>query len=614
MPDNHETTNTPNSLRGVGPYGPNGPEAEFRIPNSKKFDPITLEILWRRLVSIVDEADASVARTAFSSLLRDAHDYTCMFTDSRGQELVQGTFCTPGQAGAMALGVKTLINSIALDNYQPGDVFIVNDPWLLAGHLNDVCVMTPIFYRERPVAFTACVFHHSDIGGRVASDNRQVYEEGIFIPPLKLYEAGVLNESVLELIRWNVRTPEEVTGDIRSQVAANHVCAQKVIEMLEDEGLNTLDDLADEIIDRTEKSMRAAISKIPNGVYPYEGIIEGAGKWDDIAIKVTVAVKDSDIHIDFDGTSSQVDWGGNVVYNFTYAYVFMAVKSAFDPDIPINEGAIRPVKMTAPEGTVVNCKFPAAVAARMQIGHFMTEMVFKALAAATPDNIIAESGGTPAQTNIFYGKRYNAAPWLTMIIRGGGLGAGSRMDGHHCAIFPANGANTPVEIFESDTPLIVEERSLVCDSGGPGKMRGGLGRKMTIRVPDDDYAPQGPTSIAVQAGRYKYPPRGLFGAGPGFGARFLVNEQPGDPSGLTLCLPGDVILFDSAGGGGYGDPLQRDPQAVAADVVNGYVSIEKAREDYGVVIDPATLRVDAAETEKLRTERYSKIEDCRLKI
>jgi len=576
------------------------------IPNSKKFDPITLEILWRRLVSIVDEADASVARTAFSSLLRDAHDYTCMFTDSRGQELVQGTFCTPGQAGAMALGVKTLINSIALDAYQPGDVFIVNDPWLLAGHLNDVCVMTPIFYRERPVAFTACVFHHSDIGGRVASDNRQVYEEGIFIPPLKLYAAGVLNESVLELIRWNVRTPEEVTGDIRSQVAANHVCAQKVIEMLEDEGLDTLDDLADEIIDRTEKSMRAAISKIPNGVYPYEGIIEGAGKREDIAIKVTVAVNDSDIHIDFDGTSSQVDWGGNVVYNFTYAYVFMAVKSAFDPDIPINEGAIRPVKMTAPEGSVVNCKFPAAVAARMQIGHFMTEMVFKALAVATPDNIIAESGGTPAQTNIFYGKRYNAAPWLTMIIRGGGLGAGSRMDGHHCAIFPANGANTPVEIFESDTPLIVEERSLVCDSGGPGKMRGGLGRKMTIRVPDDDYAPQGPTSIAVQAGRYKYPPHGLFGAGPGSGARFLVNEQTGDPSGLTLCSDGDVIRFDSAGGGGYGDPLQREPQAVEADVVNGYVSIEKAREDYGVLINPATLKVDAVETEKLRAGRNNK--------
>jgi len=578
------------------------PQSAIRNPQST-FDPITLEILWRRLVSIVDEADASVARTAFSSLLRDAHDYTCMFTDSRGQELVQGTFCTPGQAGAMALGVKNLINSIPLNDYRPGDVFIVNDPWLLAGHLNDVCVMSPIFYKARPVAFTACVFHHSDIGGRVASDNRQVYEEGLFIPPLKLYDGGILNEGILDLIRWNVRTPEEVTGDIRSQVAANHVCAQKVIEMLADEGLDTLDDLADEIIDLTEKSMRKAIAGIPNGVYPHEGIIEGAGQREDIRIKLTVEVKDSDIHIDFGGTSSQVDWGGNVVYNFTYAYVFMAVKSAFDPDIPINEGAIRPVKMTAPEGTVVNCKFPAAVAARMQIGHFMTEMVFKALAHATPDNIIAESGGTPAQTNIFYGKRYNGNPWLTMIIRGGGLGGSSRMDGHHCAIFPANGANTPVEIFESDTPLIVEERSLICDSGGPGKMRGGLGRKMVLRVPDDEYAPEGPTSIAVQAGRFKYAPRGLFGADPGAIAQFLINGQSGDPSGLTLCRNGDVIQFQSAGGGGYGDPLQRDPAAVEADVHNGYVSIEQAKEGYGVVIDPASLSVDPAGTGKLRAER-----------
>jgi N-methylhydantoinase B len=586
MPDNGGTKNIPHSA--------------FRIPNSRDFDPITLEILWRRLVSIVDEADASVARTAFSSLLRDAHDYTCMFTDSRGQELVQGTFCTPGQAGAMALGVKKLINSIAYEDYRPGDVFIVNDPWLLAGHLNDVCVMSPIFYKERPVAFTACVFHHSDIGGRVASDNREVYEEGIFIPPLKLYDAGVLNESVLELIRWNVRTPEEVTGDIRSQVAANHVCAQKVIEMLEDEGLDTLDELADEIIDRTEKSMREAISGIPNGIYPYEGIIEGAGKRADISIKLTVEVNESEVHIKFDGTSPQVDWGGNVVYNFTYAYVFMAVKSAFDPDIPINEGATRPIKMTAPEGTVVNCKFPAAVAARMQIGHFMTEMVFKALSEAMPDNIIAESGGTPAQTNILYGKRADDRSWLTMIIRGGGLGASSRMDGHHCAIFPANGANTPVEIFESDTPLIVAERSLTCDSGGPGQMRGGLGRKMIIRVPDDEFAPSGPTSIALQAGRFKYAPGGMFGAESGARAQFLVNDEAGDPSGLTLCRPGDVIQFHSAGGGGYGDPFGRDPGAVEQDVRNGYVSIEKAREEYGVVVEPDSLKVDLAETDSLR--------------
>jgi N-methylhydantoinase B len=569
----------------------------------KKFDPITLEILWRRLVSIVDEADASVARTAFSSLLRDAHDYTCMFTDSRGQELVQGTFCTPGQAGAMALGVKKIITSIPLADYRPGDVFIVNDPWLLAGHLNDVCVLSPIFFKGRPVAFTACVFHHGDIGGRVSSDNREVHEEGLFIPLIRLYDSGRLNEEVLRMIRWNVRTPDEVTGDIRSQVAANHVCSQKIIEMMEDEGLNTLDDLADEIISRTERSMRAAIARIPDGTYPYEGVIEGAGKRSNVHIRLCVAVAGSDIRVDFSGTSPQVDWGGNVVYNFTYAYVFMAIKSAFDPDIPINEGAIRPVTMTAPEGCVVNCRFPAAVAARMQIGHFMTEMVFKALAEATPHNVMAGSGGTPAQTNIFYGKRHNGKAWHTMIIRGGGLGASSRMDGHHCAIFPANGANTPVEIFESDTPLIVEQRGLVPDSGGAGRMRGGLGRKMVIRIPDDSFGPQPPVTVAVQAGRFRYPPEGLFGGGPGSKAQFVRNRQPADPSGLTLGTGGDVLEFHSAGGGGYGNPRERDPAAVESDVLSGYVSIERAKDDYAVVIDPDTLRADLAATLKLRKEK-----------
>ncbi len=434
----------------------------------------------------------------------------------------------------------------------------------------------------------------------MSSDNREVFEEGIYIPVTKLYDTGKLNEALLNMIRWNVRTPEEVTGDIRSQVAANHVCAKKIIEMLEDEGLDTLDDLADEIIKRTEASMRSAIEKIADGTYAHEGIIEGAGARPDISIKLTVKVDGSDIHVDFNGTSPQVDWGVNVVYNFTYAYVFMAIKSAFDPDIPINEGAIRPIKMTAPEGTVINCSFPAAVAARMQVGHFMTEMVFNALSTAAPDNIIAGSGGTPAQTNILYGKRANGKPWHTMIIRGGGMGASSRFDGHHCAIFPANGANTPVEILESDTPLIIEERGLVMDSGGPGEHRGGIGRQTIIRVPEDGENSPQRTTIALQAGRFVYPPEGIFDGKNGSKAKFLKNNADADPSGLTFCDPGDRISFVSAGGGGYGEPFKRDPKAVERDVRYGYVSIEKAKQDYGVIIEPDSLTLDLPETLQLR--------------
>jgi N-methylhydantoinase B len=237
----------------------------------------------------------------------------------------------------------------------------------------------------------------------------------------------------------------------------------------------------------------------------------------------------------------------------------------------------------------------------MQVGHFMTEMVYRALSGATPDRVMADSGGTPAQTNIFYGRRYDGRPWHTMIIRGGGLGASSRADGHHCAIFPANGANTPVEIFESDTPLIVEARELLADSGGPGRQRGGLGRRMVIRVPDDERAPKPPVTIAVQAGRFRYPPQGMFEGKSGQKAQFLKNDASADPSGLTFSEPGDTIAFYSAGGGGFGNPLQRDPQAVARDVQFGYVTGSKARKDYGVVIDPVSHDVDQAATQALRS-------------
>ena len=564
------------------------------------FDPITLEILWRRLISIVDEADSTVARTAFSSLLRDAHDYTCMFTDGQGREVAQGTFATPGQSGAMALGIKNLVKKFPPDSYRQGDVFITNDPWALAGHLNDVCVMSPVFYQEKPTAFTACVFHHSDIGGRVSSDNHDVFEDGLFIPLVKLYDGGVLNEAVLDMIRWNVRTPDQVIGDIRSQIAANHVCSEKICQMLEEYALGGLDDLADEIIRRTEKSMREGIEEIPDGVYRAEGVVEQMEGREDVVIKAAVEVNGSDIIVDLDGSSPHVGWGGNVVYNFTFAYVHMALKSMFDPDMPNNEGCAAPITLRAPEGSVVNCTFPVAVAARMQVGHFLTEIIYRALAKAMPDGVIAGSGGTPATMNVFYGRRNDGRPWHSVIIRGGGMGAGSRSDGLYDYIFPANGANTPIEILESDTPLIVESRELLTDSGGPGRMKGGLGRRVVFRVPDDDYAPQPPVNLGIQSGRYRYPPEGLFGGRDGLKAQFLVNGKPGNPYGLTQLKPGDVVLMDAAGGGGYGEPVEREPESVAADVVDGYVSVKGAREHYGVVIDPKTLQVDTAATEKLR--------------
>jgi N-methylhydantoinase B len=546
------------------------------------FDPVTLEILWRRLISIVDEADAAVARTAFSSLLRDAHDYTCMFTDRRGRELAQGTLATPGQSGAMALGIRKLVQALPAEHFREGDIFITNDPWALAGHLNDVCVLSPIFHRGRLAGFTACILHHADIGGRVASDNHEVFEEGLFIPLVRLYDAGAINQGVIDMIRWNVRTPDQVIGDIRSQIAANHVCAGQVVRMLEEYQLDSLDALADEIISRSEKSLRESIAKVPPGLYRAEGIIEQVEGKPEVAIRCTVEIAGSEIHVDLTGSSPQVDWGGNVVYNFTYAYVHMAVKSIFDPDIPNNEGAAAPIRLTAPEGTVVNCRFPAACAARMQIGHFLTEIMYRALAPALPHRVIAASGGTPATMQVFYGRRQSGAPFHAVLIRGGGMGASAERDGEGCYIFPANGANTPVEILESDAPILVERRELLADSGGPGKQRGALGRREVFRIPDDDQAPLGPVTLALQSGRFRLAPDGLFGGQPGAKARFLVNGKPGNPYGLTRLQPGDVLTMDAAGGGGYGNPAERDREALERDVADGKVTPLRTKDDYPV--------------------------------
>jgi N-methylhydantoinase B len=323
----------------------------------------------------------------------------------------------------------------------------------------------------------------------------------------------------------------------------------------------------------------------------------------DVVIKAAVTVQDGGIAVDLGGSSGQVDWGGNVVYNFTYAYVFMALKSMFDPELPNNHGCSKPITLTAPEGSIVNCKFPAAVAARMQIGHFVTEVIYRALAEVLPDRVIAASGGTPAAMNVFYGKRNDGRPFHSVIIRGGGMGAGADNDGPHVYIFPANGANTPVEIFESDTPLIVTERSITADSGGPGKRRGGLGKVEIFRIPDDSSAPSGPVNLGIQAGRFRYPAEGLSNGKSGSKAAFWVNGKAGNPFGLTRLNPGDVLTMSAAGGGGFGDPFAREPEAVLEDVIDGYVSIDFARQHYGVAIKADTWQIDLPATQALRNNR-----------
>ncbi len=359
--------------------------------------------------------------------------------------------------------------------------------------------------------------------------------------------------------------------------------------MLMEYGMKDLDQLADEIVQRTENSMRSSIAAVEDGIYTSSCVIEQRVGEEDIHINAAITVDGSDITVDLRNYSPQVDWGGNVVFNFTYAYVFMAIKSMFDPDIPNNDGCIAPVHLRVPSNTVVNCDFPAAVAARMQVGHFLTELVYRAMSTALPERVLAGSGGTPATMNVFYGRWPDGRPWHTVLIRGGGMGASSQRDGAFTYIFPANGANTPVEILESETPLMVLKREIIPDSGGPGRQRGGLGRRVVFSLPrdttsPDEGLPSHPVSLGIQSGRFIYPPEGLFGGLSASLSRFTVNGRTGDPYSLTHLMPGDVVEMDAAGGGGFGNPFERNPEAVLADVREGYVSIDRAKSDYGVVV------------------------------
>ena len=566
----------------------------------RTFDPITLEIYWRRLISIVDEADAAVARTAFSSLIRDAHDYSCCLFDVQGRELAQASMTTPGQLGGMTQGVKKICRTFPRDSHKPGDVLITNDPWLLAGHLPDIIVVTPVFHKARVVAFAACVFHHRDIGGRLGIENREVYEEGLFIPLLKLYDGPNLNNGILEMIRANVRLPENTIGDIRSQVAANHVLSVKLVEMLEETGLDSLDDLSDEIIGVSERTMREGIQEIPDGTYSHESFIEQPGGLKPLKVKVKVNVTGSNIVLDFDGTAPQVDRGINCVLNFTYAYVFFAIKSAFAPEIPNNDGCTVPVEVKAPEGSILNCRFPVAVTGRTSIGHLLTEVIYQALAKAVPQKILAEGGSSPAWWKVISGRRKDGKKFSETLLISGGMGASARYDGRSCAPFPQNCSNEPVEILESEAPLLVRKKELVPDSGGPGKFRGGLGQELIFEIPKAEYGPLPPVATTLIGGRFHLPAQGILGGKSGEKGSFILNNKPQDWGGQVYSNPGDMMRFRHPGGGGYGNPLRRPIELVEEDARNGYISVEAAKKHYGVVIDKRTYKANLSATEKLR--------------
>jgi N-methylhydantoinase B len=535
-------------------------------------------------------------RTSFTSIVREAGDLSAGVFDRRGRMIAQAVTGTPGHINPMATCMHHFLAKYPVDRLRPGDVLVTNDPWKTASQLNDITIVTPIFKGERLVALFGNCCHALDIGGRgLSADSREVFEEGLFIPVLKLYDAGVPVEPVFEFLRANVRTPEEVLGDVHSQVVGNEVGGRQLLSFLEEFGLPDIEELSDAIIERTERAMRERIAALPDGDYRYGSEIDGFDA--PVRIEVRVMVRGDELTVDFAGSSPPVSHGINVTLNYTAGYTTYGVKCAISPDVPNNEGSFRPVTVTAPEDCILNAPYPCAVGGRHLVGHFLPSAVFGALADALPERVIAAGADALWDTQIFgedprTGKRFTYV-WFSA----GGAGALATKDGLSATAFPSGIAGVPAEVIETLSPVVLKRRELRRDSGGPGEFRGGLGQTLEIAVQGDR-----PFMFSGLYERIEHPAPGLHGGRPGAAGTLGTNRPDlALRSKTRVPLPaGTEITLELPGGGGYGAPWRRDPARVLADVRDGYVSLAQARTAYGVAIDPGLMVVLDEETAALR--------------
>jgi N-methylhydantoinase B len=484
-------------------------------------------------------------------------------------------------------------------------VLITNDPWQTAGQINDITITTPIFRNGRLIALFANTCHSADIGGRILSaEAREVFEEGLRIPIMKLFDRGAPNQVLMQMVRANVRQPDEVIGDFYAQTACNETGGRALREMMDEFGLESIDDIAEEIIRRSEAAVRTEIGKLPSGEWSNETWSDGFEE--PIVVRCTVKIAADEIFIDFTGSSPQSTRGINVVLNYTHAYASFAIKAAICPDVPHNEGSFRPVHVSAPEGSILNALEPAPVASRQVIGHFIPSAIFAALSGALPGRLMAP-GADPIWLSVWRGQN---PPFTLTIFQVGGTGARPSKDGLNAVGFPSGVAGVPAEVIESLSPVVLKRRELRADSGGPGTWRGGLGQwtEFTRRG-------EGKWSVSSIADRTQYPAPGLLGGKRGaLGEVVMDDGQKLHAKALKDLKDGDVVHLNLPGGGGYGDPLARDPQKVLWDVIEGYVTPEQAEKDYGVVVCyrgkaedlvklPEEWFIDPARTQELRRGR-----------
>lgn len=532
------------------------------MPN-RGFDAVTLEILWRRMISAVDEAAKALRRTSFSTLVNESNDFALVVTDAYGQSLVQNTESIPSFIGTLPITVKEFIKEIGTGNMQPGDVLITNTPWLATGHLNDITVAKPIFRQGQIVAFAASTAHAPDIGGRVRSaEAREMFEEGFHIPIMKLMNAGVADATFMRLMRAQVRTPDQTEGDLWAQLTGLDLLERRLGDLMQEYGLPDLDGFSEEILSRSEQAMRAAIRALPNGRYPYEFFTDGLDE--PFRYSIAVEVKDDRIDIDYAGTSAQVDRGINCPITYTYAMSAYALKCALLPNLPNNEGIFRCIGVTAPEGSLLNPRYPAAVGGRMATGHYVPIAIFGALQAVLGDDVIAASG-SPLWSLIQTGVRANGKTYVNVLFFNGGMGATGAGDGQNVLAWPSNVSNVPVELIERNAPMMIRKKELRQGSGGVGRHRGGLGQEVIFEVTSET-----PVGMIFMAERCIVAAHGANGGGDGALGELTIDGRAFDHRRNVVLTKGQVVRLATPGGGGFGKAAERSELSAAVDAALGY--------------------------------------------
>lgn len=540
---------------------------------TRNFDPVTTEILWSKLISLLDEAATTLVRAAFSPVIREANDFACVLTDPRGQSLGESRLSAPSFLNTIPITIRAFIERHPLETLRPGDVLLTNDPWLASGHLPDVTVAMPIFYRSRIVAFAGVCAHMTDMGGRQRStDARELYEEGLQIPICMLLEAGKPNKLVLSFVSENVRVPQDVLGDLTAATSALELCQQRVTEMIDEYGAEVFSELGPTIQSISEQSMRQAIATIPDGEYRAETRLDGVN--DSLILRCALRVRGDEIEVDYTGSPPRQPISVNSVFNYTYAYTVYPIKCVIDPHSRNNAGSIRPIKVIAPEDSILNPRKPAPVGGRSVTGNMLHDPIFRCLSQALPDKVQAGSYG-PGWTLTVGGRRADGAYFAGNFHNTGGQGASSFCDGISCVRFPSNVCNTPAEILENAVPLLLEEKTLRADSGGPGRNRGGLGQKVGYRSLSDE-----PMTISVIADRTMEGALGLLGGGTGATGSVHVNDKRVNAKLQFVLSPRGLLVLETPGGGGYGDPKERPADLTRKDLAFGYITANHAAKAY----------------------------------